>query len=103
MSLRERGSGNLYNESMENSKSFEKALVQIVAEMITLRGFKHSAFGRFVFGEKSGARLWRVAREADRGRVITVDETVLMADFFHEDYVSFMRTVYQQAKSRKMI
>lgn len=88
---------------MESQTSFEKALVAVVTDMLKEKGIKHSPFGRFVFGETSGVRLWRIAREEARGKTITVNEFYRMAEFFEQELPEFVWKVCQRAKEKGLL
>jgi hypothetical protein len=87
---------------MEKQFSLDQALVKIVEEKIDQMGKRrHSAFGRFVFGESHGVRTWRGARVGDR-RNITLDDTCRMAEFFGQNIGEFITEIYTQAVEKNL-
>ncbi len=88
---------------MEKIPALEHALAKIVEEKLDqMGGRKHAPFGRFVFGEDNGPRVWRLIRAGQR-RSITIDETCRMAQFFGQNIAEFIAKIYAAAIEKKLI
>ncbi|MDR3044031.1 MAG: hypothetical protein LBU75_07175 [Desulfovibrio sp.] len=88
---------------MENSIAFERALVALVAERVENSDLSHSEFGRRIFGEESGSRLWRSCRDATRPRRILLAEAHRMAELLGMDFPTMIWQFTQEAKARGLI
>lgn len=88
---------------MEKSVQFERALVALVAEKVEASGLSHSEFGRRVFGEESGARLWRSCRDPERARKVVLAEAYTMAEVLGQDLPTMLWQLAQEAKARGLI
>jgi hypothetical protein len=87
---------------MERKISLEQALTTVVEEKLEQMGEgKHAPFGRFVFGEKRGARTWRDARIGGR-RNITFDDVCRMAEFFGQNIGEFVTEIYSEAIEKNL-
>jgi len=87
---------------MEKQLSLDHALIKIVEEKIEQMGSRrHSAFGRFVFGESHGVRAWRLARIGGR-RNITLDDACRMAEFFGQNISEFIAEIYSEAVAKSL-
>ena len=97
------GEKNLYDLPMENSKKFEYFFIEEIARRLDEAGLSHSEFGRQVFGEHSGSRLWRAARGENRKRGLSLSEAFKMAEILGTDYPSLIWDIYQKAKKEDII
>lgn len=89
---------------MEKNLLFERAFVTIVAEMVEQKGMSHSDFGRRVFGETSGVRLWRWCRsEENRGRRLMLGEAYAMAAALDTDFPSLVWKISKEAVERGLL
>jgi len=89
---------------MENKDNFEQVFIKLVAERVEDAGLSHSAFGKRVFGEASGVRLWRACRDMEkRRRKLTLDEAYRMAEALGTDFPTMVWNIAQAARSRGMI
>lgn len=86
-----------------NTKEFERAYVAIVAERVEAKNMSHSEFGKHIFGETSGVRLWRLCKAKERTRSVTLAESMRMAEVLGEDFAAFIWQVRQEAVARGMI
>lgn len=86
-----------------NTELFERAYVTIVAERVDASEMSQSEFGRRVFGETSGVRLWRLCRAEKRTRSITLAESLRMAETLGQDFAAFIWQVRQEASVRGML
>ena len=86
-----------------NTEDFERAYVAICAERVDALNMSHSEFGRQVFGETSGVRLWRLCRADKRTRSVTLAESMRMAEVLGQDFAAFIWQVRQEASARGLI
>lgn len=87
-----------YTLTMEKPNTFERDFVAHITAMVEGRDIKHTDFGKYVFGELSGVRIWRYVRDEKRQRFITLSEAERMAEYFREDLSSLIKKVEQKAK-----
>lgn len=76
---------------------FQLFFVHEVAKMAQDAGLSHSEFGRLVFGETSGSRIWRTARDLSRRRAISVADCYTIADVLQVDLPSMIWQITQRA------
>jgi hypothetical protein len=89
---------------MENTDSFERVFITLIAERVEASPLSHSEFGRRVFGAASGIRLWRSCRDFEkRRRKLTLDEAYRMADVLGTDFPTMLWNMVQEAKARGML
>ncbi|ABM29791.1 hypothetical protein Dvul_2780 [Nitratidesulfovibrio vulgaris DP4] len=88
---------------MDKSTHFERALVALIAEQVEQRGMSHSEFGRAIFGQEHGPRLWRTARDPKRARKITIAEAYRMAETLGTDLPTLLWRITQDATTRGMM
>lgn len=89
---------------MENTDSFERVFITLIAERVEASGMSHSAFGRKVFGDSSGIRLWRSCRDFEkRRRKLTLDEAYRMAVALGTDFPTMVWNMVCEAKARGML
>lgn len=89
-------------EEMSLAESFQLFFVYEVSRMASERGFSHSEFGRRVFGEHSGSRIWRVARQLGRGRSISLVDCYNMAEVLEVDLPSLLWKTTQRANAESL-
>lgn len=82
---------------------FERAYVALVAERVEAAGMSHSEFGRRVFGDESGSRLWRSCRDTGRTRRLLLAEAHKMAEVLGTDYPTMVWEITREAHSRRMM
>jgi len=89
---------------MENTDSFERVFITLIAERVEVSGMSHSEFGRRVFGDSSGVRLWRSCRDFEkRRRKLTLDEAYRMALALGTDFPTMVWNMVREAKARGML
>lgn len=87
-------------ELMEKPTNLERNFVAHITAMVEEKGFNHSEFGKYVFGETSGVRIWRSTRDNTRQRFITMSEAVRMAEYLKEDLSSLIWKIEQMEKTK---
>ncbi len=94
-----------YIDAMNKADIFERAFVTLIAERVEDLGMPHSEFGRRVFGETAGARLWRSCRGSEQrpARKVTLGEAYRMAEALGTDFPSLVWNLSQAAKNRGML
>ena len=88
---------------MENTQSFERIIIMMAEAMLDESGQKHAPFGRAVFGESNGARLWRMTRGDLKERRLSVNEAKSMADYFEMDFPTFIWKAHQWGRDKGLI
>ena len=89
---------------MKNMDGFERIFITLVAERVEACGMSHSEFGRQVFGDSSGVRLWRSCRDFEkRRRKLTLDEAYQMAIVLGTDFPTMIWNMVCEAKARGML
>lgn len=83
---------------MNKPTTFERDFVAHITAMVDSREITHSDFGKYVFGEVSGVRIWRYVREEKRQRFVTLSEAQKMAEYFREDLSGLIKKIEQKAK-----
>lgn len=89
-----------YKEGMKTSSEFERDFIVLVTERVEDLGMSQSEFGKKVFGEASGDRLWRATRSPSRKRGLSLGAAVTMAEALGTDFPSLVWHVTQAAKNR---
>lgn len=79
---------------------FEIFFVELTCDIIEERGLTHSEFGRKVFGENDGPRIWRSVRST-RGkksrRKLSLQEAYMISDTLNKNlFVTAWQTTQQQ-------
>lgn len=82
---------------------YERAIVALVAEKVEEIGMSHSEFGRRIFGEESGVRLWRKCRESTSPRKLVFSEAYKIAELFDLDLPTMLWQFSQEAQRRGML
>ncbi|WP_051258220.1 hypothetical protein [Desulfovibrio cuneatus] len=88
---------------MKNAQEFERQFILAVDERVEKSGLTHSNFGRKVFGEVSGERLWRKCRDVKNPRKISFAESYAMATLLGIDYPSFVWQVGQRVLQEDVV
>jgi hypothetical protein len=89
---------------MDKADNFERVFITLVAERVKAAKMSHSEFGRKIFGESAGVRLWRACRDFEgRGRRLTLDEAYRMADVLGTDFPTMVWNMVQEAKARGLL
>jgi len=89
---------------MKNTDNFERVFITLMIERIEDCGMSHAEFGKKVFGETSGVRLWRSCRDFEkRRRKLTLEESYRMAAVLGTDFPTMVWNMVQAAKARGMI
>lgn len=92
------GVNNPYTYNMEKDTIFEGLFIEAVADLVENSEMSHSEFGRAVFGDASGDRLWRAARGERRKRSVTVGEAYVMAEVLGLDLPTLLWRIVQDKK-----
>lgn len=92
-----------YSYKMKKADIFEQFFVEAMTEKVEASTMSHSEFGRRVFGEDSGARLWRATREKSRKRSVSIGEASLMAEALGMDFPSLVWEIVQDGKRRGIL
>ncbi len=87
---------------MEKSLEFERAVIDLVAEILEKQGVTHTDFGRAVFGPESGVRAWRKCRESETPRKLSLAETHKIAEFLGIDLATMLWQLEREAEYRKI-
>lgn len=83
---------------MSKGTDFEIFFVDSIAERLVAMGMSHNEFGRLVFGEADGGRLWRSVRDPQntgKRRKLSLGETYTIAEVLGTDLPSLMWQVAQ--------
>lgn len=93
-----------YRLPMNTSLLFERAFIALVSEMVEQKGLSHSDFGRLVFGETSGVRLWRWCRSnGGRTRRLMLGEAYAMADALGMDFPTLVWKLTKEIEEKGMM
>lgn len=84
-------------------QQFERFFIEMVTTMYQKNGLSHSEFGRAVFGEKSGVRIWGGVRSTKRERDITLAEVLKMAKTLNVELPTLIFKAYERAKDKDII
>ena len=88
---------------MTPEQKFERFFIELVTSMYQKNGLSHSDFGRAVFGEKSGVRIWGGVRSAKRERDITLAEVLKMAKALNVELPTLIFKTYERAKEKDIL
>jgi len=95
------GGGNSpYTSTMKKDALFESLFIEAVAEQIDDSDLSHSEFGRAVFGNASGDRLWRSCRGEKRKRTVSIGEAYVMAEALGVDLPTLLWRIIQAKTSQ---
>lgn len=89
---------------MENTLDFEKIFVDHISGMLQEKGISHNEFGKLVFGETDGGRLWRSIRDpqnSGKRRKVTINEAYTMATVLGTDLPYIMWQISQILNAKK--
>lgn len=84
-------------------KRFERFFVKMITGMATDKGLSQAEFGRRVFGEKSGIRIWGGVRSDKRCRDVSLAEALHMANVLDIEFPSLIWQAYERAKSEDIL
>lgn len=88
---------------MTPEQKFERFFIELVTSMYQENGLSHSDFGRAVFGEKSGVRIWGGVRSAKRERDITLAEVLKIAKALNVELPTLIFKAYERAKEKDIL
>lgn len=89
---------------MENTEDFEKIFIDYVVELLAQKGISHNEFGKLVFGDTDGGRLWRSIRDpqnSGKRRKVSINEAFSMAQTLGTDLPSLMWQISQASTAKK--
>ena len=91
------------DSAMPDYIEFETFFVELTCEIIEERGLTHSEFGRNVFGENDGPRIWRSVRNATGNksrRKLSLQEAYMISDTLNKNLflTAWQNTQQQRAE-----
>ena len=85
---------------MDANTSFERSFVQVVVETLVKKGIKHAPFGRAIFGDESGSRIWLQVRDESKPRRLSLAEAHKIALFLGKDFPALTWEVQQEIEKK---
>lgn len=82
------------------SECIQKAFVEDVSKRLAETDISHNQFGKDIFGEASGGRIWRGLREGARTRKLSLEEACRMAERLGLEFPNLLWSVAQGLNNR---